>query len=231
MKSIALILTQLLLTLILYILGVFVLGLALYPSVKIMMFIWESTATVGLDIRLLAISLGLVSGYFIFGLSSLIAVGFIRSLLRIELREGDYKIGHPMFIKWFFVNALFISVRTIFMDFMLLTPLCSFFSRLMGTKLGINVQINSKNVADHSLLEIGDNSVIGGNATVIAHSFERSGLRLRKVKIGRNVIIGLNAIVFPGVTIGDGAVIAAGAVVPKDTTIEPKTVYYGPLAR
>ncbi len=131
-------------------------------------------------------------------------------------------------LKWFFVNALFVGVRTVFMDFMLLTPFCSLFYRMMGAKLGRNVQINSKNVADHSLLEIGDNSVIGGNATVIGHSFESRGLRLAPVKIGKNVIIGLNAVIMPGVTIGDGAVIAAGAMVPKGTVLEPNTIYFSP---
>jgi acetyltransferase-like isoleucine patch superfamily enzyme len=97
---------------------------------------------------------------------------------------------------------------------------------LMGAKLGLNVQINSKNVADHCLLEIGDHSVIGGNATVIGHSFEPKGLRLAKVKIGKNVIVGLNAVIMPGVVIGDGAVVAAGAVVPKGTVIEPRTIYF-----
>ena len=228
MKSAVLIFAQLALTFALYFLGVVVLGLALYPSVKLLFFIWNSTEMVGFNLRIFYLSLGLVLGYFVFGLSALGLVGLIRFLLRIELREGDYKIGHPMFFKWFFVNALFLSVKTIFMDFMLLTPLCSFFYRLMGAKLGLHVQINSKNVADHSLLAIGDNSVIGGNATIIGHLFERHGLRLRKVKIGKNVIVGLNAVVFPGVIIEDNVVIAAGAIVPKDTIVPSKTVYYGP---
>src|SRR3989338_11155088 len=50
---------------------------------------------------------------------------------------------------------------SIFLDFMLLTPFCALFYKLMGAKLGKNVQINSTRVGDISLLEIGDNSVIG----------------------------------------------------------------------
>ena len=170
----------------------------------------------------------LAGGYFIFGISLSILVGVLRTVLRIDLKEGDYSMGSAEMLKWYFVNALFLSVRTVFMDFMLLTPLGSLFFRMMGVKLGRNVQINSKNVADHSLLEIGDNSVIGGNATVIGHSFERKGLRLKKVKIGKNVVIGLNSIILPGVQIGDGAVVAAGAVVLKDTVIEAGTIYFSP---
>lgn len=101
----------------------------------------------------------------------------------------------------------------------------------MGAKLGLHVQINSKACADLSLLEIGDNVVIGGHATVIAHSFESRGLILKRVRIDRNAIIGLNAIVLPGVHIGERAVIGAGVFVPKETTIDPGTVYLGAASR
>ena len=91
----------------------------------------------------------------------------------------------------------------------------------------MNVQINSKYCADLSLLEIGDNAVIGGHATVIAHAFESQELILKKVRIGRQAIIGLNAILLPGVEVGDRAIVGAGVFVPKDTVIAPGTTYVG----
>lgn len=97
----------------------------------------------------------------------------------------------------------------------------------MGAKLGLNVQINSKFCADLSLLEIGEGSVIGGHATVIGHSFERRGLLLKKVRIGRHAVIGLNAVLLPGVEVGDRAIVAAGAVVPKGTRVAADSVYLG----
>ena len=130
-------------------------------------------------------------------------------------------------LKWMMASALTIAVRFVFMDFMLLTPFCALFYRMMGAKLGTNVQINSDRVGDIPLLEIGDNSVIGGNATLICHLFEKKGLVIKKTKVGKNVIVGLNSIIMPGVEIGDNAVIAAGAIVPKDTKVEANSVYYG----
>jgi acetyltransferase-like isoleucine patch superfamily enzyme len=97
----------------------------------------------------------------------------------------------------------------------------------MGARLGLNVQINSKFCADLSLLEIGDGAVIGGHATVIAHSFESHGLILKRVRIGHQAIIGLNAIVLPGARIGERAVIGAGVFVPKDTVVPSGTAYLG----
>ena len=60
---------------------------------------------------------------------------------------------------------------------------------------------------------------------MLAHTFEQSGLKLKKVRIGRNIIIGLNSIVFPGVEIGDNTVITAGAIVPKETHVAPATTF------
>lgn len=221
MKSIILTISQIIFTLLLYIAGIVVIGAALYPAMLFVL--WSLSYSHGMWIPF-----AVAAAFFIFGLSLMLIVGVLRLILMLRLKEGDYKIGSAQMLKWMFVNAMFLCVRTVFMEFMLLTPFCSFFYRLMGAKLGGNVQINSKNVADHSLLEIGDNVVIGGNATVIGHSFEAKGLRLAKVKIGKNVIIGLNSVIMPGVTIGEGSVIAAGAIVPKNTTIEPHTIYYNP---
>ena len=52
-------------------------------------------------------------------------------------------------------------------------------------------------------------------------------MKLRKVRIGKNVTIGSNAIIPPGCEIGDRAIIGAGAVLLKNTKVEPHSVWYG----
>ena len=211
----------------LYFLGSLVVGLALTPSILLFIKLLHLTINFNEILKALILGLGIAGGFFIFGLSLLMLVGFLNMALNLKLKEGTCGFQDKELFKWYFLNALVQAVKAFFMDFMLLTPFASLFYRMMGAKLGNNVQINSKNVADISLLEIGDNSVIGGNATVIGHVFERKGLKLKKVKIGANVVVGLNAVIMPGVQIGDGAIVAAGAVVPKDTLIAPRTVYLG----
>lgn len=151
-----------------------------------------------------------------------------RWVFRLDLKEGGYRLASLGMLRWYISNALQFLVWTTFGGFLLMTPFAALFYRLMGAKLGLNVQINSKFCSDLSLLEIGDNVVIGGHATVIAHSFEPRGLILQRVRIGRNAIIGLNAIVLPGVEIGERAVVGAGVCVPKGTNIPPGTIYLGP---
>ncbi len=208
-------------------LGAVIIGTALYPAALLVYFYWTHSAHLIEWQGILFLCVTLAGGYFIFGLTLIFAASIARVLLGLHVKEGVHSVGSPQMLKWMMVSALYITMRFIFLDFMLLTPFCALFYKLMGAKLGKNVQINSTRVGDISLLEIGDNSVIGGNATVICHSFEKKGLLVEKVRIGRNVIVGLNSIILPGVEIGDNSVIAAGAVVPKNTKIEPNTVYYG----
>lgn len=211
----------------LYFLGAVVIGIALTPSLWMLMQVISMTGSINEYLRSLCIAMTMAGGFFVFGISLLVIVGLLNRVLNLRLKEGRYRFQDSEMFKWYFVNALVQGVKAFFMDFMLMTPFDNLFYRLMGAKLGKNVQINSKNVADLSLLEIGNDSVIGGNATVIAHIFERGVLKLNKVTIGEKVTIGLNAVIMPGVVIENGAIIPAGAIVPKGTVVATRTVYGG----
>ncbi len=219
---------RVLLALALYGVAAIVVGLALFPAMLLCEQVWQGRIAQPVWQRMLWVCLTAGAGYFVFGFSLMWIAAAIRWLFRLDLKEGEYPLASLGMLRWYISNALQFLVWTLFGDFLLMTPFAALFYRLMGAKLGLNVQINSKYCADLSLMEIGDNVVIGGHATVIGHSFERRGLVLKKVRIGRDAIIGLDAIVLPGARVGEGAVIAAGAFVPKDTEIEPRTTWYGP---
>jgi len=53
------------------------------------------------------------------------------------------------------------------------------------------------------LIEIGDNSIIGFNSTILCHEFLVDEYRLGRVRIGKNVTIGANTTILPGVVIAD----------------------------
>ena len=219
---------RVMLALTLYVVGATVLGLALFPAVWLCHFVWQHTTSQSMGQQTLWVCLAAGAGYFIFGFSLMLLAGLLRLVFRLDLKEGEYPLASLGMLRWYISSALQFIVWSVFGDFLLMTPFAALFYRLMGAKLGLNVQINSKFCADLSLLDIGDNAVIGGHATVIAHSLEARGLILKQVRIGRNAIMGLNAIVLPGADIGDRAVVGAGVFVPKDTKVPPGTVYLGP---
>lgn len=227
MKGFFLAAGQLLLTFGLYLLAIFLIGISIFPGVLLCSYVWIQAAQLNTELRFLLLSFSIGASYFIYGITMIFFVGFLRIVFRLNLKEGEYRLGSLGSVKWFIVNSLYYVVSVTFMDFILLTPLAAIFYRLMGAKVGKNVQINSKFGADLSLLEIGDEAVIGGHSTVICHSFERGRLILKKVKIGKRAVIGLNSVILPGCEIGDGALISAGAVLGKNTIVKPREVFFG----
>ena len=97
----------------------------------------------------------------------------------------------------------------------------------MGAKVGEGVNINTAGLADLSMLDIGDNVLIGGGVALICHASERGFLRLAPTRIGNNVSIGLSSVIMPDCEIGDGASIAPCSFVPKGSKIPVKGVWGG----
>jgi len=210
-----------------YTLGVIFFGIALIPGVYLVLEAWRVSVGSLLLTRCFLLGLALAAGFFLFGLTLVVLVGSTRSILRLRLKEGNHKIFSPEATTWAFISSLYLLVNFTFIHFILLTPFANLLLRLLGAKLGKNVQINSKFIFDATLLEIGDNSVIGGGAVIIGHQVERGYLKLRKVKIGKKVTIGSNAIIAPGCEIGDNSIVGAGAVLLKNTKVPAREVWYG----
>lgn len=227
MKSFLITLTQLIFSLALYALSILFFGLALTPGVLIFFKVWQATISFGIFSRCISLGISLALGYFLFGFTLIILSGLVRTILNIRLREGNYRIFSLEAAKWAFSSALYLLINFTFIDFILLTPFANLLLRLLGAKLGRNVQINSKFIFDATLLDIGDNTVVGGGAIIIGHAVERGVLKLKKVKIGKNVTIGSHATIMPGCEIGDNSIIGASAVLLKNTKVEPHSVWYG----
>ena len=156
-------LIRVILSFFMYGVGIIVLGASIFPGVTFLYYLWIHTAAVAIPLRLLYFCFGFVFGYFLSGAMLMTVVSFIRIVFQLQLKEGEYAGDSFEIFKWLFINAFFLAVKVAFMDFILLTPYCSLFYRLMGAKIGRNVEINTKNVMDLSLLEIGNNVILGRN--------------------------------------------------------------------
>lgn len=207
--------------LLLYVLGGVVLGLSLFPSVTLVSWVWERTH------HLLWLSLAIGVGYFVYGFTLMLVTALLTNLLGLKLKPGRYKYGSPETLKWVLASGLHLVVKVTFIDFVMLSPYLNFWLKLMGARIGPGVMINSKYVHDVSLLEIGEGSVIGGEAAISCHAAEKGYLVLSPIKIGKKVLIGQRSILMPGVEIGDRAVVAAQAMVLKDEVIPPGETWVG----
>lgn len=173
----------------------------------------------------------LFGAYFLYLLTVMFVVAAFRVVTFAGTPLGRYSYYSFKGFQWASYNALILLVRYTCINFMRVTPFINLFHWMMGMKLGARVQINTAVIGDSNLIEIGDDTVIGGDVTLVAHAAERGDLVTDRVKIGRRVTVGLMAVILPGVEIGDGAVIAAGAILTKGLKIGPGEVWGGVPAK
>jgi acetyltransferase-like isoleucine patch superfamily enzyme len=96
------------------------------------------------------------------------------------------------------------------------------FFKMMGMKIGKGTMINTSNISDPCLIEIGDYVTIGGSATLIAHYGMKGFLVIDRLEIRDKATIGLRASVFGDVVVGKGQTVKAHDVLLPKTRIEDK---------
>jgi acetyltransferase-like isoleucine patch superfamily enzyme len=210
---------QVLLTLGLYLQLSVLGGVAVAPGLYGWWWLFDATAAWGRPARVVVLGCGAFAAYFTYAVCVLFVVGAFRFITRAGTPLGRYKYYSGKGYQWASYNSLILLVRYTCINFLRVTPFINLFHRMMGMKLGKRVQINTAVIGDSNLIEIGDDTVIGGDVTLVAHAAERGDLVTERVRIGSRVTVGLMAVIMPGVEIGDGAVIAANAILKKGTKV------------
>jgi acetyltransferase-like isoleucine patch superfamily enzyme len=101
----------------------------------------------------------------------------------------------------------------------------------MGMRIGRRVRITTEFFTDVSMMTVGDDSVIGGSATLFCHYGGGGHLVIAPVVIGRRVTIGERATIMGDVVIGDDARILAHAALLPGTRVGAGEVWGGAPAR
>jgi hypothetical protein len=200
----------------LYLLCILAMSIAATPAVAFYNFLSAGTADFPRVLYYAACAFGIVTGYFIYGLTLIFVVPLFNFLLPFRLkpfRGGFYSLAS---IPWYFHNALVYVVRYTFLEFITPSPLNVLYFRMMGMKIGKGVHINTTNISDPALIELEDKVIIGGSVHIIAHYASKGYLVVERVKICKGVTMGLKATIMADVEIGAGAVIAPHEVIfPK----------------
>lgn len=152
---------------------------------------------------------------------------FIRlSHLKVDEGEHDISIKDWNFYKYSLYFMLYRpSLKLI--GILPLIPLRVRFLKLVGLKMGkSSVVAGSEIIHDPYMVEIGEQTLIGGWSQITGHLGEKK-LIVKKVKIGDNCLIGGKSFVMPGVIIEDDVTVALNSVVLKDSHLEKKTIYGG----
>ncbi|MUW14916.1 acetyltransferase [Halorubrum sp. CBA1125] len=91
--------------------------------------------------------------------------------------------------------------------------------RWIGVTVGTGVAWGLESTPDvfwPERIAVGDDAIVGYDATLLCHEFLRDEYRLGDVVVEADAMIGAGAVVLPGVTVGEGARVAANSLVADD---------------
>ncbi|MDZ8033056.1 DapH/DapD/GlmU-related protein [Nostoc sp. DedSLP04] len=133
------------------------------------------------------------------------------------VREGISYLQNKEYNSWWGshqIQVIFIAIPVLEAVLRLIPGVFSCWLRLWGAKVGRDVYWTpSLEIADRSLLEIGDRVVIGHRVSIYSHVIkprkQNLMLYVKKVKIGSNVFVGAGSHLAPGVVIADGSYVPA----------------------
>ncbi len=173
-------------------------------------------------IRNLVLGLSFASGFLMYGMVLIFVVPLVNKLLCLKVSPQRATWFSLSVIPWYYHNALTYLVRYTFLDFITPTPLNKLFYQMMGMKIGKGSMINTSNISDPCLIEIGENVTVGGSATLVAHYGMKGFLIVDKLIIKDNAVIGLKASLFGDVVVGAGALVKPNDVLLTKTRIPDK---------
>lgn len=212
---------------ILLLLPIFAYTIGLFPLLWSFLFVLEYL-NLGNVLQLFLFSGFLVILTLVFIIIEAFIPGLLIRLVRLRVDEGAHEMS---ILDWnFFKYTLFFVLyrpSLKLLGFFPLVPLRVRFLKLVGLKIGkSSVLAGSELIHDPYMIEIGEQTLIGGWSQITGHIGEKK-LVMKKVKIGDNCLIGGLSFIMPGAVIEDNVTLGLKSVVLKDMHLEKGKFYAG----
>jgi non-ribosomal peptide synthetase-like protein len=107
------------------------------------------------------------------------------------------------------------------------TPFLGPLLRLLGARIGSRVYLETTYITEFDLVEVGNDSSVGGTVSLQTHLFEDRVMKMDVVNVGKEVSIGPRSIVLYGCHVEDGADIDGLSLVMKGERIPRNTMWRG----
>jgi hypothetical protein len=172
----------------------------------------------------------LLVNFFVLLFSAIIFPGMCWRLLKLRYSGiQSLDLSNKAMRNWLLSLVIYLPTAVV-LDFFHFYPLKTLHVRLFGGKVGKNVVMGGL-VLDPSLLEVGNNTVIGGFSTILGHAVEQGKIFFGKVTIGKNCGVGVRATILPGSKLEEGSMLGAHSLLPKNIKIPANEIYGGVPAR
>jgi non-ribosomal peptide synthetase-like protein len=105
-------------------------------------------------------------------------------------RPGEYPLWGTYYFRWWLVTTIEAAVPV---GYLKGTRFYPWYLRLMGARVGPNVQLHADNFVIYDLLSIGEGTSINADARLAGYTVENGFLRLGSIQIGKRCFIGVRA--------------------------------------
>jgi non-ribosomal peptide synthetase-like protein len=121
------------------------------------------------------------------------------------------------------VNGTYETVAAPVLTYLLGTPFCVPWLRMMGCKIGRNVYVETTLFSEFDLVHVGDFAALNAGAVIQNHLFEDRIMKASTLRVGDECSVGPMAVVLydtemqPGSTVGPLSLLMKGETVPERT--------------
>jgi non-ribosomal peptide synthetase-like protein len=155
-----------------------------------------------------------------------IEIALIKKLLIGEIKPGHYDLYTVFYFrKWFVDKLMAMSLSSMHCFYATLyTP---HFLRLLGCKIGKNVEVSTVTHITPDLLTIGEGSFIADSSLLGTPKIYMGQIYISNTEIGKKTFIGNSALIPSGTRIGDNSLIGVLSIPPDIKTVSDDTSWLG----
>lgn len=146
---------------------------------------------------------------------------------------GKYKPEqHPMWTYKVWISEAITSTYEALsvpfvLDYMRGTPWLPLLLRLLGVKIGKRVWMDTTDITEYDMVEIGDDCAFNEDCGPQTHLFEDRVMKIGVIKVGNRCNIGARSIILYDSQMGDDVTLDALSLIMKGENLEPGTDWVG----
>jgi non-ribosomal peptide synthetase-like protein len=165
-----------------------------------------------------------------------VACGLAAALLTIAVKwllVGRYRPGEkPLWSTIVWRNELINSLHEnlagpLFVDPLTGTPFICWYFRLLGTKIGRRVYMETTDFTEFDLVRIGDEAALNANCTIQTHLFEDRIMKMSSIQIGARAGVGAGSLILYDTVMGEGAAVGDLSLLMKGETLPAGSRWQG----
>ena len=162
--------------------------------------------------------------YLLAGLTGMLGVVGFKWLMMGRYRPCERPLWSPFVWRTEAVTALLDNFAApFFLDLLAGTPFICWLFRLLGARIGKRVYLDTTELTEFDLVQIGDDAAVNHDCTLQTHLFEDRVMKMSTVSIGAGCHLGsmslilYDTVIEPGASVDDLSLVMKGETLPANT--------------